>query len=577
MMMKKAFATALLLAATVIVPAGPSAFAQPDAKKIQVTTSAKTDGDTQTYKGFVTEFQKAASNRLTEDRLNNVFENYSALIMPEVDSTKLMNELEGQETSYFPLRKLQTEPFYKSTIKKLIESANVYDRILAYVTLGSAGDNSFNDSLLKATKTEKLQGARMWSGLALLYLEDKRTSELFDFLVANEDLGDAHMLPFYLKLDKSSLRKTAFEKIKSGNSKARILAVQSLSVTGLTPETDKVVRDAVRTWSPTVKGYAIYTIKELRMGNLKTLLVPYLSNKDLKAISLEALANSSSPEDQNYVLSVANSSSPVSEDILDALLESSDIRMVKAWLSLVRDKKLASKYVFFVFKHPLLSSDDLLTEVQNTIRNTVNPEIRHELPRALAGRNDDESVNLLIQLLSDSDSTTRYWAAASLKGNSSAQLVALLPALIRNPKLRTVALTDLAVQNKIDGLQDVYEPFLKPDSTAPLEWKRSASDYLSAFPQAKDREYFRSILESKQDSFAKRSAALGLGQLKDGSSVDLIIAAMKEEPPHDFNAMPYLVALSKIKGDKAKEVVSSYSASKSEPVRKLVSELLRDW
>lgn len=112
--------------------------------------------------------------------------------MPEVDFQELMNELEGQETSYFPLRNLQTEPFYKSTIKKLVESANIYDRILEYVTMGSAGDNSFNDSLLRATKTEKLQGARMWSGLALLYLEDKRTSELFDFLV-NEDFGDAHM------------------------------------------------------------------------------------------------------------------------------------------------------------------------------------------------------------------------------------------------------------------------------------------------------------------------------------------------------------------------------------------------
>jgi hypothetical protein len=127
-------ASMMILAA---VPTG----AQPINMKTQVRTSAIRQASRPTYEGYVAELQKAGSSSMTEERLNEIFSKYSEFIMPEVDTKKLMAELSGQQTTYFPLQKLVNEPFYKATIKKLVESSNVFDRLFAYVTLASAGDS----------------------------------------------------------------------------------------------------------------------------------------------------------------------------------------------------------------------------------------------------------------------------------------------------------------------------------------------------------------------------------------------------------------------------------------------------
>ncbi len=531
----------------------------------------------QTYKGYVAEFKKATSSSFTETDLNRIFSEFSALVMTGIDTTELVNSIEGKRTSYFPLEKLRDEPFYSRDIKKLLDSKNECQRVFAYITIASAGDRTFNDSLLKAAKTENSKGGKLWSGLGLLYLQDNHTSELFDFLVENEDFGDAHMMPFYMRLNKDLLRQTAFEKINSKNEKAKILAVQSLSVTGLDPKTAAVVKEAVKNWEPSTKGYAIYTLKALGVGDLKSLLAPLLKSKDLRGISLEALANSPTPADQEYLSSLIPADGEVPNDILDAYFSSTRKESVSKWLLLVRDRKVAPKYFFMVFHQPLLSSDDMIDEVRNTLSKTKNHQVLSNLVRALEKRNDDASIKVLIDLLSDSDSTVRHWAAFSLKGKTSPLLADRLPDLIKNPNLRTTAFTELAIQNKINGLQDVYDGLLKGPATKSSDWDRSSLQYLAAFPRAKDKDLFKSILQSDKDVFVKRSAVTGLGELHDLTSIDLIVAALKQEPPRDLNAVTYLVALSKIKGEKAKQIVESYKNSQNDSVRNLVAKLLAEW
>lgn len=568
----------LIATATALLFATCSAYGQTDIEQVQVSGTESTNPHNQTYQGYVEEFKKALGTEFTEDDLNRIFRDYSGFVMTGVDTTELANAIEGRETTYFPLAKLKKEPFYGKGISTLLQSSNPYQRVLGYITVASASDNSFNDLLLKAAKTETFKGGKLWAGLALLYLQDSHTSDLFDFLVENEEFGDAHMLPFYMRLDKESLRHTAYEKIKSKNPKAKILAVQSLSETKLNPKTEQVVREAVKTWDASIRGYAIYTVKALGMGDLKELLGPSLKDNTLREISLEALANSPTSTDQEYLLTLGRpSNSELSEDILDSYLKSTREDSVRKWLTLVRDGKVDPKYVFFTFDQPLLSSDALLDAVRDTIRRTKNHKILQELPRALAGRKDDESVNLLIKLLSDSDSTVRYWAAFSLKGNSSRQLVEQLPILIRNPDLRTVALTELAIQNRIDGLQDVYESLLQSDTKKSTDWYRSSLQYLAAFPRDKDRDLFKSILQSNKDVFVKRFAVTGLGQLQDEPSVPLIVEALHQEPPSDLNAITYIVALGKIKGVQSKQIVESYKNSKNDSVRALVAKLLANW
>lgn len=291
------FCVTLLL----LVTSSVCAFAQSDSQRVQVSGYESKNPQSETYNGFVEVFRNAQRETFSEKDLNDVFSDFSNLIMTGVDTTQLVNAMQGRETSYFPLKKLRKESFYPSLITRYINSTNQYQRVLSYITLASAGDSSYNSQLLKAAKSESFKSGKYWAGLALLYLRDTHTSELFDFLVENEEFGDAHMAPFYLRLDKGALQTTAYEKITSSKSKARILAVQSLSVTDLNPKTEHVVREAVRSWEPSMRGYAIYTVVALSMGNLKELLLPSLKFKDTRAISLKALANSPTSSDQEYL------------------------------------------------------------------------------------------------------------------------------------------------------------------------------------------------------------------------------------------------------------------------------------
>lgn len=68
----------------------------------------------------------------------------------------------------------------------------------------------------------------------------------------------------------------------------------------------------------------------------------------------------------------------------------------------------------------------------------------------------------------------------------------------------------------------------------------------------------------------------GLATLCDTSSVDWIIDAVSKEEI-DLQQRPYLEALGKIKGDKAKATVESFRGSKEKLVRKLVAKLLEQW
>ena len=123
------------------------------------------------------------------------------------------------------------------------------------------------------------------------------------------------------------------------------------------------------------------------------------NDKDIRDISLQALANSPTPADREYLSSLIPSEGKVPEDILDAYLKSTRNDSVKKWLTVVRDHKIDPDYVFFVDDQHLLTSDSMLDSLKDTIRKTRNHKVLEELPRALEDRKDNDSVNLLIQLL----------------------------------------------------------------------------------------------------------------------------------------------------------------------------------
>lgn len=532
----------------------------------------------QSIEDFKKDFEKALNKKFSEKELNNMFRTYSTYLTPHSDITQLSANVKGQRIDHYPLADFKSEKLYTDNIEKLINSKNSNQRILSYLVIAGSGDTSFENALLKKIKEEKDKGCLVWSGMALLYLNTNRTTPLFDFIVENETFGDAHMLPLFIKLNNDSLQQTAYLRINNDKPMAKILAAQILSNTPVNSKTEELLKKAIKEWDINIKGYAIYSVAQLQIGNLLETFKPLLDSSQTRNISLKALANSPTENDRHYLYELVNKQDTVSEELLDCFYESKNISNLKYWLKLLYTKPIPEKYYFSVTdKESLIRKDTILKDVQVALEKINNAEVIGELVRALEGRTDDISTDILLTLLTHENSTVRYWTAHSLKGNHSQKLIAKLPELLNNFSTRVVSLTDLAIENNLDTLQSIYENIYKNELER--DWQRSSIEYLSTFPKDRHKEIFIKILQNKEeDTFIKRDAALGLGKLKDESSVDLIISACKQESEEsDYNAQTFLVALAMIKGDRAKAEIEKYKDSKEEVVRNLVANILKEW
>lgn len=535
-------------------------------------------GQCQDLTNFKADFKLALDKAFNEKKLNDLFLKYPHLLTPQSDITQLSSNLKGQNLTNFPLSDFKNDNLYIDNIDKLLNSENSFQRILSYLIIGASNDLTKETQLLKELQSKNEKENLIWCGMSLLSLKTKHTTELFDFLVENENFGDAHMLPLFFKLDKNSLQETAYKRYNSENLKARILAIQILSQTGKNTETEKIILDAVKNWDFNIKGYAIYSAKELQMGNLLETFKPFLDNDKIRKIALQALANSPTNSDNEYLKSLTTQKDSISDDLLDCFFESKNVENLKYWLELLKTKKISSDYYFSVPNNQLIYSDELLPYIQNTLKECKNEKIISELVRALQGRSDNESINIIIGFLKNQSSTIRYWSADALKGNKNHRVIDLLPNLINNEEFRTTALVNLLIENNINDQQSIFEKIYK-SSREDQDWERSSIEYLSNYPLEKHKELFKKILKNVNSDFSIRyDAALGLGRLKDIGSVDLLIKVCEEtRKESDLNSRTYLVALAMLKGEKAKNEIKTFLNSDEEVVKELVNELLKNW
>lgn len=526
---------------------------------------------------FKKDFKNATETEFSQSDLNEMFRTYSNLLTPHSNITQLTASLKNEQIVQYPLSEFKETDYYKNNIPTLLNSQNPNQRLLSYLVIAGAGDKSFEKALLEKLKIEKVKGNLIWSGMALMYLQTNYTTPLFDFLIENENFGDSHMIPMYFQLNKDSLQNTAYNRINSENLKAKALSAQLLSKTGKNEKTEKLLLDAVKNWDYNIKGYAIYSVKELRIGNLKNTFIPLLDSTQTRRIAIQALANSPTKEDVDYLKKLAKNENPISDDLLDGFYESKNVENIKFWLDLVSTKDIPENYYFSVSDQPLLFSDEVLKDVQETLRTTKHIEIQKYLIKVLGGRNDKESKNIILTYLDNKDSSVRYWAVDVLKGSQSNEVLKKLIEMLENPKKRVVSITSILIENKIDTLQTVYEKIYQNEQS--LDWERSSIEYLSNFPKENHKEIFLKILQNTNSDFAvKRDVANGLANLKDETSIDTIIKVCENERlSSDYNAQSYLVVLSKIKGKKAKEYVETYKNSNENSVRELANELLANW
>lgn len=532
----------------------------------------------QNLEEFKKEFQNATVADFSEDHLDDMYRKYSELLTPHSDITQFTANIKNEPIASYPLAEYKKTEEYKNTIKFLLHSKNANHRLLSYLVIAGARDNNHEKILLERLKTEEKKGNLIWCGMALMYLKTNHTTALFDFLVENENFGDSHMLPLYVKLQKDSLQNTAYKRIDSENKKAKILAVQILSFTEKTEKTEKLLLNAVKNWDYNIKGYAIYSVKELQIGNLKEAFVPLLDSTKTKSIAIKALVNSPTKEDVDYIKELAETQKVVSEGILDAFLESKNPESVKYWLELVSRREIPEDYYFSIHRTPLLFSDELLADVQETLRITQHTSIQQYLIKALYGREDQLSQRILYTYMDKKNSSVRYWAIDALKSTKDKKVILKLIELLKDPIKREVPITSILIDNNIDTLQNTYVEIYNASQES-RDWKRSAIEYLSSFPKKEHKEIFRALIHKEGgDTFIQRNAVFGLSLLLDKESINQIIALSEEERKgSDSNCKTYLIALAKLKGKKAKKYITTFKDSESGSVSKLVKEILDNW
>ncbi len=538
-------------------------------------------GFSQNLDSFRLDFKSALSPDFSADEFKTIFDRHKDLLSFYTYGYTRWDKTQTAEMR-FPLRAFRRDTLYKQHIDALLSSDNVNQRLFAFDVIAAAGDSSMTKALLQRMLVEEQPTLLYWGGTFLFYLGCQETTPLFDLIVQHENFGDTYFIPLYTRLNKDSLLQTALHRIETDSLKAKVLAAYSLGFPTKTKASEVALRKAVREWDIHTKGYAIISLKQLRVGNLLSLLKPLLDNPLTKTIALEALIESPAARDVRYVKRLAEKEKPVTTEVLNCFYKSTKPEAVKYWLYLLRKKPLPEKRLWFsIVDQPLLSTDALLPDVRKTLKTTKNVYVLQQLSRALQGRTDVESVQLIVELLHHPDAATRYWVAEWNDNCRSPILANELPTLIADPHLRTSPLAMMAIENNLDTLQTIFEKIYQDSSSSDL--RQAALLYLSTFPKPRYREMFRELLQSddrKQSVVMARQAALGLGRLHDVNSDELIIQSSHTwlgEGGGDSNAYPHLLALEMLKTDKAKKEIQQYLYSKEKQMREFAQHTLDNW
>lgn len=537
--------------------------------------------------GFKKEFKKALEINYSQQNLTKIYSDYYGYLSVPYEDDAFLQDANGNDLKHFALSDFKKDKLYSDNMLNLLNAENPNRRALAYMTIGAAGDLSYEDILLKRMNTEKSELCKTWVVQTLLNIRTTHTTPLFDLIASDENFRNSSVTLPFVRMNKDSLRETAYSRIHGSDPWVQRLSAQVLWNTGLNPKTENLLKTAVREWAPEVKITAIYGLQALKAGHLLETLKPCLNDSITRNIAFETLLKSPTETDRNYSYEWLNQQKVVSNEIRNYLFHTANRKDLAFWLKFLPGAPLSSRYSFTVSTQALLHADTLLPELQQTLKMLSNTGHLAELLKALEGRTDEPSTQLLLSFLLHSDAKVRTSAARALNGNHAPKLVEQLPFLISRPELRTPALSYLAIENKLDTFQLIYEELLKVDPGKVVfslvkEIKNSAIDYLSAFPKEQERLLFHKILQDmREEQYIIQKAVLGLGRLKDESSVELLLARLKEEgsgeADRDHTIEVYLTALAMIKGDKAKSAIAKFKNSKDPKLKELALALLKEW
>lgn len=259
--------------------------------------------DTTVLFNFENDFLKAANSDIKEKELKKIIDKYEDLFFIEFDES---------ETKYLPpLINFKKTSAYKNNIEKLLFSNQAMGRILAYKTLSSTADTTYNSVLLDRLKSDTFNIETQLVAMCLFYNNSKTTDELFDFVIKNDDFTDQLFFRFYCRLDTSNLKLTSWKNLSVENKysddslnlnmKAKIYSVQILAYLDKSAEADSLIIQSIKTWDKDYKGYAIASL--FQRDNLEKfeILKPYLDNETTRNISIKVLEKSKFQSDKDKI------------------------------------------------------------------------------------------------------------------------------------------------------------------------------------------------------------------------------------------------------------------------------------
>lgn len=530
---------------------------------------------------FKAEFSRIDTSQFDEFNLNHFYQQYTNLLSPLSKRARFLNSVTGRLYPKYPLGELLVEGYFDGKIDVFFNSENQYLRGLSYLLMAGTGYSTRSKLLIDRLNSEEVE-IRFWVFMSLVNLGTDRTTVLFDYLSNKNNLSDERIRnerleQLFERVNKDSLRNTCFLRINDNNKKVKLLAIATLSLTGSNDQTEKALREIIKSGAYTDKALAINTMDELQFGNLKDLLNPLIDYPVIRKFALKALANSPTEIDREILIEFVNSGEEIEEELFDILLNSNKIASNKLWLKAIQTKWLPERYYFSLDKLENFYSDELLLSIHDAVENIKDPDILSKIIPTLGLRKDEKSLSLVFEAMRHEDSSVRYWATSSLKGNNSELIKKQVETLIVDSRLRTSAIVDLAIEHDLDTYHNIIEKlYYESDDN---DWQMVSLEYLAAFPHERYVSLFKSILaDSEEDFNIRRIAVGGLSKLKVKSSIELIIEASEQERRRGtFNENFYLVALSEIKGEKAKEYISKFKDFDDYTTQELAKKILEEW
>lgn len=542
-----------------------------------ITGLASLSVKAQSLQTFRTDFRRfVEQSTVSDSAIRRFYEENHEILSPYFN---ISNNSIGENLSNYPLASFKEDTLYVNNISRLVYADNPWRRSIGYAMLAAANDHSYDAYLKKQLPQEQNDVSQLTLVCSVLYLKIPATNDAFRVLtLPKHQAAFLYILPMLLQQPLDSLRRTAFSHINSHEQAEKIYALQLLRFTPSNKEVETVLWNAFNRWENAEKTIVLHVIADRKISAIGEYVKPLLEDNKTKSSALQALVASTFTADRQLLTDYINRQTVLDRDLVTALLYSPGSENNRLLLRLLTERKVeAEPGSFFVYQMfpEYFRRDELLADVQLALETVTDAGVLNQLVRLLENRTDRRSTAICLNLLKHTDNSVRRSAAMALYGNRTPELKAMVPVLLNDPALRTVQLTRLTIENKVDNLHPVFDRLY--NEYLGWDWKESALTYYNAFPKARYVTVYRKELHS-QHELLRMKAAIGLGLLHDKASVnDLIAVCRNESADKQYLIQCYLSVLARFKSENVRAFIETYAASTDKTTADLAMSLLKQW